>query len=129
MHEVIVQFLSWNFQLLIIRCHFACGKIWRWLFKITRQLKLSFWSTRKRRSQRSQDDFFPELPSNVNPWVITICVVFYLNTVILKINIKIHKYMNAKGRLNIFWCIKYIFKLSFTFRVLLTITQKAYQNK
>ena len=37
--------------------------------------------------------------------------------------------MNAKGKLNIFCCIKYIFKLSFTFRVLLTITQKAYQNK
>ena len=31
----------------------------------------------------------------------------------------------------IFWSIKYIFKISFTFRVLLTcnITQKAYQNK
>jgi hypothetical protein len=29
----------------------------------------------------------------------------------------------------IFCSIKYIFKISFTFRVLLTITQKAYQNK
>jgi hypothetical protein len=31
---------------------------------------------------------------------------------------------------SLFFCsIKYIFKISFTFRVLVTITQKAYQNK